>query len=82
MFCTRAYLFVFKYINDLDDAAAIKILKCTNDTKCTNDNSVQVGYSTKIQDVRRSGQIPGLKDSCSRVRDAQRWRPWRKKWMV
>ena len=42
----------------------------------------QVGYSTRIQDVRRSGQIPGLKDSCSRVRDAQGWRPWRKKWMV
>ena len=32
--------------------------------------TVQVGYSTKIQDVRRSGQIPGLKDSCSRVREA------------
>ena len=44
--------------------------------------TVQVGYSTRIQDVRRSGQIPGLKDSCSRVRDAQGWRPWRKKWMV
>ena len=28
---------------------------------------MQVGYSTRIQDVRRSGQIPGLKDSCSRV---------------
>ena len=37
---------------------------------------------SRIQDVRRSGQIPGLKDSCSRVRDAQGWRPWRKKWMV
>ena len=28
---------------------------------------MQVGYSTRIQDVRRSGQIPGLKDLCSRV---------------
>ena len=63
MFCTRAYLFVFKYINDLDDAAAIKILKCTNDTKCTNDNCASwiqhehSGCEKKWADTRVGGFV-------------------------
>ena len=33
---------------------------------------LQVGYSTRARDLKRSGQIQEGKESCSRVRDAGR----------
>ena len=33
-------------------------------------------YTSKHPDARRNGRTQELRDSCSRARDAQRWRFW------